>query len=343
MTRRVTNRCVRYSIFPLLLIPALITGCSGAGDLDEAEAVATEGAPVDQAVLDNALLNESQFADGGYELEGRAWMNPEVAVSFYLDEEQNRIVSVLARAGADLVPEQTAPLEGETFAEFVTRQGQGHERAFEDVDSTAANVLLFDPEAPEFQSTNRLATFGRNDYCPTSWFDPICSQWAGYNAPVFPLIWNLRDRTYSVTQSLTGVAGVLAAACADVGTIDFTLAATGPRWGSISGSVSLTLNQGVGHYAYTVGAFREEEYCKTRVLGICVDYAFRVKFQTFTATATMTPRAGAEGHFCGTMTKNDDYYQGDWSCYERRTCPVLCPPGDTNPQCAYRGPRIGGP
>lgn len=341
MKSRTIKACVRLSLLATLaLLPAAITGCSGAGEFEDPESVSDEAGPLDQSVLENALLNESQFESGGYELEGRAWLARDVALSFYVDADQNHMVSLLVRAGADAEPERTAPLEGETFAEFVARKGQGHERTLADVASAGPNVLLFDPEAAAPSNTNRLASISRNDYCPLSWFNSHCSLWAGWNHPKshpsFPFSFRTTERTSYSAQSFPGVTGLMAVACADLGTVDFSIYGTNARFGTVAGTFTVTIYQGNAHMAWITGTYREEEYCKTRVLGICADYAFRVKFQTFTANATVSPWLGSEAHFCGTTTKNEDYYQGDWSCFDLAQCPAPCPPGDTSVYCTSR-------
>src|SRR5262245_12809560 len=105
MKNRSLHPYARVSIVPLLLLlPALAAGC--ATEVDDAEVVGSEAAPVDEGVLENALLHESQFAQAGYELEGRAWLSPEISLSFYVDAEQNHVFSTLMRAGADVKPDQ---------------------------------------------------------------------------------------------------------------------------------------------------------------------------------------------------------------------------------------------
>ena len=331
MKTRSIRSSVRFATIALFL-PSLLGGCGDAGELGDPEAVAGESSPINQAVLENALLNEGQFAEGGYALEGRAWIAPELSLSFYVGQDQTRIVSWLMRAGVELEPSEFLPEEGESFEAFVARRGAGAEHALEDVASTGPNVLLFDPSAPEFQSTNRLTAVGRNDYCPRSWFDGQCRLWAGIDHPQFQT-WNLTDRTSSSSQSQTGLTGVMATGCADLGNVDFALSITNPRWGAIGGSFNVTVNQGNGFGNYAVAGWKQEEYCKTKVLGVCVDYAFRIKYQTFDARATLTPRSGAEGHYCGTFTKTPDRYVGDIACDRILTCPVQCPPGATHGAC----------
>lgn len=334
----------RSSVLGALLLPAMASACAADSQDGASEPSVGQAESVDRSVLDNALLNETQFAEAGYTLEGRAWLAPDVGLSFYVDDAQHRIFSLLMRGGAEVEEASIAPADGEAFPDYVVRMNQG--TALEmDVGSTGPNVLMFDSDTAKAHEASRLKTeaLGRNDYCPKSWFDTHCSDWVGWNSPSFPLHWKLTDQVYSNTQSYAGVTGVVATACADVGTIDFSLTASSPRWGTIPGSIAITLNQGNAQENWTSGGYKEEEYCKTHVLGVCVDYAWRVKFQTFTATASMTPRSGAEGHFCGTMTQNPDYYQGDYTCETWKTCPYFCPPGDTTGYCTYRGPRTTGP
>jgi hypothetical protein len=339
------DSCVRRSsVLGAVLLTLLVVACAAGSESDGAAPAASQAEPLDRNVLDNALLNESQFGEGGYTLEGRAWLAPDVGLSFYLDDTEHRFFSLLMRGGADVDEASIAPADGETFADYVARMSPGTALETE-VGSTGPNVLLFDPDQVKARDPSSLRTeaLGRNDYCPKSWFDAHCSDWVGWNSPSFPLHWKLTDQVYSNTQAYSGVTGVVATACADVGTIDFSLTASSPRWGTIQGSTALTLNQGNAQENWTSGSYKEEEYCKTHVLGVCVDYAWRVKFQTFTASATLAPRSGAEGHFCGTMTQNPDYYQGDYTCETWKTCPYFCAPGDTTGYCTYRGPRTTGP
>lgn len=324
----------RFSLAGALLsLPALSVGCSAEVGEDGADSGATDAELLELSVLDNALLNEGQFAEAGFVLEGRAWVAPDVGLSFYVDQQQNRIYSLLMRGGTD--SEQPVAEDGESFAEFVARKGGGKELLV-DVGSTGPNAVLFDAVegAAKLESINRLTAVGRNDYCPRAWFDNVCTQWAGLNVKLtFPLTWKLTDLTAARTQSLGAVTGVVSTACADLGTIDYSLTLSNARWGTIPGSIALTLNQGNAQQAYAGSGWDEEEYCKTRVLGVCVDYEYRIKFQHFTASTRVSPRAGAEAHFCGKMAKNADYNQGDLSCYSILTCPTQCRPGTTDSLC----------
>lgn len=341
MKARMKHWCVRLSIPALLLAPEMMGGCASTDGNGGEPATAGEAASVDQSVLDNALLNESEFAANGYELEGRAWLARDVGLSFYVNQDGNHLFSLLMRGGADVDSTQYKPEDGEGFADFVARKSPGGERSVE-VGSTAKNVLLFDPANSPAAATVRPQTVGRNDYCPRSWFDAQCSDWTGFNSPQFPLTWYLTDRTTPVSEAQDNITGWVATACADVGTLDFSVQDSNFRWTPGPGSFAITLNQGNATKAWNASTWTEEHYCKTHVLGVCVDYAYRIKFLTFTANASISPRAGAEGHFCGTMTSNADYYQGDLNCETRLTCPGLCAPGATDGQCTYRGPVVTG-
>lgn len=321
----------RWSLLPLL---GVLSGCSG-GDAGTAPESSTSAAQaLDQAVLDNALLNEGQFAASGYELEGRAWVAPDVGLSFYVDHDGERVVSLLMRGGAETDPAAVTPENGETFAAFVARRGHGSERTVEGVGSSAPNVLLFDPSSTAAPArTLRPETIGRNDFCPRSWFDSQCQLWTGYADRSFPLGWYVTDEQAPITEAQSNLTGAYAVACADVGTVDFTLKITNPRWGTVAGSVAVTLNQGMAQRNSVMGGWQQVEYCKTHVLGICVDHAYRAEYQTFTASASITPHSNSEAHFCGTMTANEDYYVGDTSCDVILTCPFACPPGSTNAAC----------
>jgi hypothetical protein len=315
-----------------LLVPVFVAGCSDAGETNDPDTIVSEASGLDQNVLDNALLNEGQFADAGYALEGRAWVTPDVSLSFYVDQEHSRMVTWLMRAGVELDPKEFLPEEGESFEDFVARKSAGTARAVE-VGSSGPNVLLFDPSAPEFENVNRLMTVGRNDHCPRAWFDSHCQLWAGINHAQFTRF-KLTDRTASSTQSLAGVSGVMTTGCADLGSVDFSLSITNPRWGSVGGSFSATINQGNNFGNWSIAGWKQEEYCKTKVLGVCVDYAFRIKYQTFNASTTIRPASsGAEGHYCGAFTTNPDEYVGDIACERILTCPTQCPPGSTDPVC----------
>jgi hypothetical protein len=321
-----------------VLLSGVAVACGAGSDAEAPQGAVTGRQPIEQSVLDNALLNESELAEIGFELEGRAWLAADVGLSFYVDQDENRIFSLIMRGGADVDAAAVAPAEGETFEQYVVRKGRTGELG-PDAGSTGPNVLLFDPKAAAARTANQLTTeaIGRNDYCPQAWFDAHCTQWTGWYSDGPPRLvktWKLTDLTTSNTQSAPNVVGALAVACADVGSLDFSLSVSSPRFGSVPGSVNLTVNQGVGQANWVTGSYREVEYCKTHVLGVCVDYAYRMQMQTFTATATVSPRVG-EAHFCGNMTFAGDYYVGDHHCDYTKICPAPCAPGTSFDFCHF--------
>ena len=124
----------------------------------------------------------------------------------------------------------------------------------------------------------------------------------------------------------------MAVACADRGTSTLRVTNTGAAFGPTTGSMEVTLNQGFSQVAFNVAGWKQEEYCKTSVLGACVDYAFRIKLAHFDSAIRVTPSANAEVMFCGNFSKHADYYQGDIACQRILTCPRQCVPGDS--RCA---------
>ena len=120
----------------------------------------------------------------------------------------------------------------------------------------------------------------------------------------------------------------MAVACADKGNVTLKVTNSGAAFGPTTGSLEVTLNQGYAQVAYNIAGWKQEEYCKTKVLGICVDYAFRIKFAHFDSSIRTTPAANAEAMFCGKFSRRVDFYVGDFSC-TTLACPIQCAPGDS--------------
>ena len=310
-------------------------GCLGNPD-DEGQDVDTTQvtSAVDSDALDNALLNEREMTAQGYTLEGRVWFQPDVQMSVYLDQAGGRMGLVTLRAGAAETLADRAPTSDETFGAYLQRVAAGKaQRPLTGLGSSGPNVALFDaPVArPDGTFAARQSAAVGFESCGSAWFNARCAEWAGIsgngNKGTITGEWRLLDLRSPNTQSQSDVTGEMAIACADRGTSTLKVTNTGAAFGVNAGSMEVTLNPGFAQVAFNIAGWKEEEYCLTRVLGICADYAFRIKLAHFDTVARVTPGANAEVMFCGKFSKHTDWYQGDWSCHDLLTCPVQCVPG----------------
>jgi len=310
-----------------LVSAALSVVALGCGEPPEEAAPAA--LEVDRDALENALLNERELGEAGYIVEGRAWHRRDAYTTIFKDGNGARFGLVSMRAGVDVGAVDPSPAEA--FADYVKRVG-GVQRPLAGVSSAGRNVLLFPPAPPGGPVTTVTQAVVGNERCPRTFFDALCSQWAGYFGSQIASTWSVTDITSTNTKSGNAV-GVNAIVCADRGSSNLTVTNANPRWLGAPPDFDITINEGfVGHYVGG-GQWWEQEYCASWFLGICVDYQFRIFFQTFDSTVKAVPHAGSEAHFCGKMSWHADYNEGDFYCGELATCPLWCDPGSTNSAC----------
>jgi hypothetical protein len=144
------------------------------------------------------------------------------------------------RAGVDVGAVNPAP--GEPFADYVKRMG-GVQRPLAGVSSASPNVLLF-PRAADGPVATVVQPLVGNEHCPKASFDTVCNQWAGYWGSSITNTWNLTDLTSGRTKSRTGITGVHAAVCGDVGTTKFRVTNANARWPGRPGTFDITVNEG---------------------------------------------------------------------------------------------------
>jgi hypothetical protein len=322
----------------LLFALSGLGGCLGNPDDDIQDLETTQvTSAVDRDALDNALLNEREMTEQGYTLEGRVWFQRDVQMSVYTDPAGARVGLMSMRAGSPETLADRSPTSDETFSAYVQRVAAGKtQRPLTELGSSGPNLAVFDAQAASSSAdlgVKRSAVIGF-EACSSSWFNARCAEWAGLiakgNKGSITGDWRLTDLRSSNTQSQNDVTGEMAVACSDKGTSTLRVTNTGAAFGPTTGSMEVTLNQGFAQVAFNVAGWKQEEYCKTKVLGVCVDYAFRVKLAHFDSTIRATPSANAEVHFCGKFSKLADYYQGDWACQDTLVCPLQCAPGNAS-------------